>query len=442
MRALLVVMFLAVASPAMAEPKIAFERIELPNGLVVYVVEDHRVPVVYEVMWVRVGSKDEAAGRTGFAHLFEHLMFKGSAHLPDGLMDRLLEEAGGYSTAFTTPDMTVYINYAASNFVEQVLWIEADRLAGLLETFDKPKLDNQRSVVLNERRQSYENRPYGNASLFLSENLWPRGHGYNWPTIGLAADLKAAAPADVSAFFRKYYAPNNLTMVIAGDVKVANVKALVEKYFAWIPRGADVVRPRYATPAPIAKQLVVDTTDDVQVPRIYLAWRGPASFGADEPALDLAAAVLGGGKTSLLYKRFVYDEKIAQDVEVEWNGAELGGTLEIVATAKPAVDPKRLAKEIAEEVAKLAAKGPDDAEVTRARSAHEAAFLRRLESVLGRSITLATYAVQAKDPGFLAKDLARYRAVTAAQIKAVTAKYLGPNAHVTLTIRPGKKVIK
>jgi zinc protease len=435
---LLLVLALAVPASA-AEPKIAFQRFELANGLTVYVVEDHKAPLVYEVLWFEVGSKDEVANRTGFAHLFEHLMFKGSAHVEDGVIDRLLEAAGGFSNAFTSSDMTVYQNVAASNFLETVLWLEADRLAGLTETLDQPKLDNQRDVVLNERRQRYENQPYGMAQVLIAEALWPKAHGYHWSTIGYPADLKAAALGDVAGFFKKYYVPNNATMVIAGDVKFDDVKKLVEKYFGWIPRGPRPARPQYRTPAPITKEIVIATTDDVRVPRVHLAWRGPGAFTRDEPALDMASTILGNGKSSRLYKRLVYDEKIAQDVTATFGGEKLGGTFEIVATAKPGVDPQQLVKGITEEVAKLAATAPDAGELERSQNTREAAFLNGLEPTLQRAIQLASYDVQAGDPNYLAKDLARYRAVTAAQIRDAAARHLKPSARVVLTINPGKK---
>src|SRR5262245_11412286 len=389
MRWLCLVSVIALASAAYAyEPKIAYQKFELSNGMRVYVVEDHKAPTAYGVTWFRVGSKDEVANRTGFAHLFEHLMFKGSAHLPDGLMDRLLEAAGGWSNAFTSSDMTVYQNVANANFLEQMLWIDADRLAGLLDTFDQAKLDNQRDVVLNERRQSYENQPYGMAEILIQDALWPRDHGYHWSTIGYPADLKAARVKDVAEFFQKYYLPNNATMVIAGDVKLDTVKKLVEKYFGWIPKGSEPARPQYKVPAPIAKEIVLDTTDDVQVPRVYLSWRGPSSFTAEEPALDVAAAILGDGKSSRLYKRLVYEEKIAQDVNAGFSAETLAGTFQIVATAKPGVDPKRLVKEISEEVAKLVATAPDAKELERAQNSHESGFLNGLEPTLRRAIQL------------------------------------------------------
>ena len=435
---LLVALLLARTAHA-EEPRIAYQSFQLPNGLKVYVIEDHKAPVAYEVLWFKVGSKDEVANRTGFAHLFEHLMFKGSAHLEDGLMDKLLEGAGGWSNAFTSSDMTVYQNVGGSNFLETMLWIEADRVAGLLDTFDQPKLDNQRDVVLNERRQSYENRPYGMASLLIAEQLWPKDHGYHWSTIGYPADLKAAQVKDVAQFFRTYYVPNNATMVIAGDVKFDEVKKLVEKYFTWIPKAAEPARPQYKQPAPITKEIVIKTTDDVQVPRVYLTWRGPTGFSADEPALDALATILGDGKSSRLYKRLVYDEKIAQDVRAGFSGEQIGGEFQITATAKPGVDPQRLIKEISEEVARIAGAAPDAKELERAQNAQEAAFLNGLEPVLQRAIQLASYDVQANDPDYFAKDLARRRAVTTAQVQAAAAKYLKPNARVVLTISPGKK---
>ena len=430
----------SLATPAYAdEPKIDYKKFELPNGLEVYVIEDAKSPTVYEVMWFHVGSKDEVANRTGFAHLFEHLMFKGSKHLPDGLMDRLLEAAGGTSNAFTSNDETVYHNIANSNFLEQVLWMESDRLAGLLDTFDQAKLTNQRDVVLNERRQSYENQPYGMADLMISDSLWPKDHGYHWDTIGYPKDLNAATVADVSTFFKTYYVPNNATMVVAGNVKLETVKPLVEKYFGWIARGKDPARPQYKTPAPLTKEIVLDTTDDVQVPRVYLTWRGPVGYSPDEASIEAVGSILGDGKSSRLYKRLVYDEKIAQSVQAGFQGQDIGGTFQIVATAKPGVDPKRLIKEISEEVAKISTTPPDAKELERAQNSVEAAFLAGLEPTLSRAIQLAQYVVKTRDADYFAKDLARRRAVTPANVKDAAAKYLKPNARVTLTIRPGKK---
>ncbi|MEZ4362435.1 MAG: pitrilysin family protein [Kofleriaceae bacterium] len=437
---------LAVAGPpARPSPEdlaprspITYERFTLANGLQVYVMEDPRSPMVYEVMWVGVGSKDERPQRTGFAHLFEHLMFKGSAHVPDGELDRLLEEAGGWSNAFTSSDMTVYQNVASAQFLERVLWLEADRLAGLLDTFDRAKLDNQREVVINERLESYDNQPYGMAELLLQRNLWPPGHGYHWPVIGELQDLRRAQVADVKAFFREFYTPENLTLVIAGDVRRADVERLARRYLGWLPRRRSAPAPRAApaAPRPIPREVRLNAEDRVQVPRVYLAWRGPAAFSTDEPALELALTLLGEGKTSRLYRRLVFEEKIAQDVSAGLAAEALGGTVTIEVTAKPGVEPRRLIDEITEEVAALAREAPDARALERAKNAHEAEFLAGLESTLARALALAQYAVLARDPDYFAKDLARYRRVTAAQLRAAAARYLGADARVVLTIAP------
>jgi len=309
----------------------------------------------------------------------------------------------------------------------------------LLDTFDQKKLDNQRDVVLNERRQSYENQPYGMSSLLIQDALWPKDHGYHWSTIGYPADLKAAALPDVTGFFKKYYLPNNATMVIAGDVKFDDVKKLVEKYFGWIPRGPDPQRPQYKTPAPITKPVILETTDAVQVPRIYLSWRGPQDYTAEDAPLRMLAAIIGQGKSSRLYKRLVYDEKIAQSVSASFDGEQLAGTFQIVATAKPGVAPEQICRELLEEVARIAATAPEAKELERAQNSHESEFLHGLESTLQRAITLAEYDVQAHDPDYFGKDVARFRAVTPAQIKDAAAKYLAASARVQLTIKPGVK---
>jgi zinc protease len=437
MRHVLMAFLLAVALPARAdEARIDYQKFELPNGLRVFVVEDHKAPTAYVVTWFMVGSKDELPKRTGFAHLFEHLMFKGSAHVPDGLMDRLLEEAGGWSNAFTSNDMTVYQNVAGSNFLEQMLWLDADRLAGLTETFDKPKLDNQRDVVQNERRQSVDNQPYGEADILIPEALWPKEHGYHWDTIGYHEDLVAATVEDVKAFFRTYYVPNNATMVIAGDVDLAKAKTLVEKYFGWIPKGPEPKRPVWKTPAPLTKEIRLTAKDQVQVPRVYVSWRGPGAYTADEAALDIAAAILSDGKSSRLYERLVYRERVAQDVNAYLDARAIGGVFQIVVTAKPGVPPEKLLLAVTEEVKRLSSAPPAAPELERAQNSHEASFLARLEPVMNRAIQLADYAVRARDPDFFPKDVARYRAVTAEQVKAATARYLKPNARVILTILP------
>jgi zinc protease len=437
-RLMLLLLLLAPRALHADEPKIAYQALTLENGLRVFIVEDHTTPTIALVTYYRVGSKDELPGKTGFAHLFEHMMFKGSAHVPDGLMDLQFEEAGGYTNAFTSTDQTVYMDIASSAFLEPALYFEADRLAGLTDTLDQAKLDNQRDVVKNERRQSYENQPYGMAGILLPEALWPRGHGYHWSTIGYHEDLTAASTTDVKAFFKKYYLPGNAVLVIIGDVDAAKAKPLVQKYLGWIPRGAEPKRPVYKTPPPITKEIRLEAKDDVQVPRVYLNWRGPIAYSADEAALELTASILGHGLTSRLQKRLVYDERIAQDVSVGFESGELGGTFYVIATPKPGIDPEKLVRAVSEEIARLAKSPPDPAELTRVKNVHEASFLGKLEDLVDRATVLAFYAVQTGDPDYLAKDLARFRAVTVKDVAAAAAKYLGPKARVVLTIRPEK----
>lgn len=421
-----------------ASPSLPIETFTLDNGLKVILHEDHRVPKVAVVTWFRVGSKDERKGRTGFAHLFEHLMFKGSAHVPDGKLDLLLEAAGGYSNAGTSADATVYHNVAASNFLEMALWLDADRLAGLTETLTQAKLDNQRGVVRNERRQNYENRPYGKAWLLLSRELWPKNHGYHWPVIGYHKDLLAASTDDVAKFFRRFYVTNNATMVIAGDFDKADAKKWVKKYFGWIPKGKLPDRPSYPKAPPLRKEKRLVETDDVQVPRVYVVWRGPRAYSKNSAAFDVVASILANSKSSRLYKRLVYEDRIAQDIEAAYEGQELGGQFYIVATAKPGVSGDKLLRAIDQELVRLGHTAPSSEELQRAKNSHEAWKLKSLESVLGRALKLAAYSVEAKDAGFFAKDLERYRNVTAASVQRLVKEHLQPHCRIVLVINPNK----
>ncbi|MDF1562460.1 MAG: pitrilysin family protein [Deltaproteobacteria bacterium] len=420
-------------------PKLEYETFTLGNGMEIYVLPDRSLPQVQMITWYDVGSAHEKKGRTGFAHLFEHLMFKGSAHIPDGLLDVLLEGAGGYSNAFTSSDMTVYYNTAASNFLETMFWIEADRLAGLTEKIDQAKLDNQREVVLNERRQSYENRPYGMSHILLREALWPDGHPYHWPVIGYQEDLNAASLEDVIGFFDRHYIPAGAVMVVAGDVQAEEVKALAKKYLEWIP-GGTVPAPLYVpTPEPLKGSAALSATDDVQVPRLYLAYRGPAVFSREEPHIDLAARILGGGKSSRLHERLVYQEKIAQDVSASFEGEVLGGTFEIVVTARPGVDPAELEQKVLQEIEALGQTPASLKEMEQARNVRESEFLQQLESSLWRGIQLAWYRVQARNADYLARDLERYREVDAGEVSEAVKKWLPKSARVTLVIGPKKE---
>ncbi len=425
----------ALAGTARADV-LAHEDLTLKNGLRVLLLPDRRAPTVTVVTWYRVGSADEDKGKTGFAHLFEHLMFKGSPHVPDGAIDKLHEAAGGWANASTGDDATVYIDFASSSLLERMLWLEADRMSGLPAAIDKAKLDNQRDVVLNERRERYENAPYGMASLLISEALWPEASPYHHPTIGYPADLGAATLADVKAFFLRHYVPSNAVMVIAGDFDVAAARRLVDHYLAWVPSPErPPQRPPPPALEPLAKQIDLAATDAVQVPRVYLTWRGPAAFHRDEPALDLAAAILAGGKSSRLYRAIVMEKRLAQDVYAAADGFRDAGEVQIVATAKPGVKPADLVAALDAEVARLVADGPSAEELERAQNGREARFFAQLESPVERATQLASYAVMAGDAGYYDKDLARYRGVTAADVKDALKRTLTPG-RVVLVIGP------
>jgi zinc protease len=422
----------ATATAAARADALAHDELRLANGLRVFTIVDHRAPTAAVVTWYRVGSAAERPGKTGLAHLFEHLMFKGSPGAADGVMDKLVEEQGGWTNADTERDRTLYVDLATGAFVPRALWLEADRLEGLARTLDQAKLDNQRDVVLNERRETHENQPYGMAGILIDEALWPKGHPYHAPIIGYPEDLRGATVDDARAFFRTHYVPANAVMVVAGDVDAAAVRAAVDQDFGGIAAAPAPPRPAVAAPPPIDRAIVLTAEDNVQVPRLYLTWRGVAAFSADEPALELLTAMLAGGKSSRLYRRLVVEERLAQDVFAGNQSGELGGMVQIVATAKPGVDPARIQAAVDEELAKVG----EPAELERARNVREAGFLAGLAGLAARAELLLRYAVLAGDPDYLARDLARFRAVAAADARRVVGRYLGPQARVVLTIAP------
>ena len=319
-------------SPARLE--VPYQQFTLNNGLTVILHRDTTVPVVSVNIWYHVGSANERPGRTGLAHLFEHLMFEGSAHVAEGAFDSLLEANGASSNGSTENDRTNYFMDLPANALELALFLESDRMAYLLDTMSPERVNGQRDVVKNERRQSYENQPYGMASIELDKMLWPPGHPYHWPTIGSMDDLTAASHEDITAFFKTYYAPNNASLVIAGDIDLARTRALVEKWFSEVPRGPVV--PPVDSPVAVLSGVKRQTmTDQVRLPRLYLGWITTQAYAPGDAALDVASSVLAGGKNSRLYTRLVYDMQIAQDVHAVQQSAALGGSFLIIATARP-----------------------------------------------------------------------------------------------------------
>src|SRR6267143_2859916 len=434
-------MIFAVTPLAAQGLRVPYDSFTLANGLQVLVAPDHAVPVVTVNIWYHVGSGDEKPGRTGFAHLFEHIMFMGSQHVPTGEFDKLLEAAGGDNNGSTTEDRTNYFEDAPSNVLALMLWLDSDRMGFLLPEITAEKVDVQRGVVQNERRQSYENRPYGLAEENILKRLYPPSHPYSWPVIGSMTDLSAATLEDVRNFFRTYYTPNNATLAVAGDITPRAVRELVERYFADIPRGPAVTRP-----TPPAVQLGADVyatlEDRVQVPRVYHAWHTVKGFADGDATLDVLANVLASGRSSRLYKRLVYELQIATDVVAFQDGGRIDGKFELWATARPGHDLSELERVIDEEVRKLALAGPTPREVERAQNTFEAQFLSRMERVGGfggKADQLNFYNYFVGTPDYFQQDLDRYVRVTPAAVQRAVRTYLSAGHRVVLSVVPQGK---
>jgi zinc protease len=430
---------LSLHAQAPAPPlEVPYTQFTLANGLTVILHRDTTVPVVSVNTWYHVGSANERPGRTGFAHLFEHLMFEGSKNVEEGQFDILLEAAGGSNNGSTDLDRTNYFIDLPSNALELALFLESDRMAYLLDTMSPERVDGQRDVVKNERRQSYENRPYGMASIEMDKLLWPAAHPYSWPTIGNMEDLTAASYDDVVNFFKTYYVPNNASLVIAGDIDIARTRALVEKWFGAIPRGP--VPVPVAPPAAILTEVKRQTiTDQVRLPRLYLGWLTPREYAPGAAALDVAASILSEGKNSRLYSRLVYETQIAQDVAAFQASGALGSSFQIIATARPGHTAAEIQKVIDEELDKLRAAAPDAREVQRVRNQVEAAFYRSLERVGGfggKANQLNGYYFAGAGPDYFAEDLARYTTVSPSDVQAAVLRWLPPDRRVELTVEP------
>ena len=406
----------------------------LANGLTIIIHEDHSVPIVTTNVWYHVGSGDEKPGRTGFAHLFEHLMFMGSQNAQYPMFDRLLEAAGASNNGSTTEDRTNYFETGPSNSLPLMAWLESDRMGWFLPTMTAEKVDAQREVVKNERRQRMDNQPYGLAWETLTRTLYPRGHPYSWSVIGSMTDLSAASLEDTREFFRKYYAPNNAVIVVAGDVDTRQVRDLMTRYFTDIPRGPEIERPE-AVPFRLERDTMVVLEDRVQLPRLYYDWHSTQLFAPDDAPLDLLAYILTGAKNSRLTQLLVYDRQLATSVTAFQSGKRLDGDFVIFATARPGHTLPQLQEIIDGEVARLAREGPSARELEQAQNATEASFLNRLERVGSKANSINYYYYFAGQADYFNQDRERYRAVTGDDIRRVAAKYLAA-PRVMLSIVP------
>ncbi len=413
-----------------------FTKRTLANGLDVIVHEDHHVPIVAVNVWYHVGSKNERPGRTGFAHLFEHLMFEGSEHYNAGYFPPL-QQAGALLNGSTNADRTNYWEVVPTSAVDRALWMESDRMGFLLPALTRERFETQRDVVLNERRQSYENRPYGMVMMALSAALYPPDHPYSWMTIGSAEDIRAMQLEDVQAFFRTYYHPANASLVLAGDIDTERAFELAEAYFGEIPGG---VKPKPVSNGAVLlseKRLLLE--DRVELPRLYLAWHSPAMFAADDAEMDLLGDLLANGKTSRLYKTLVYEQRIALDVSGYQSSREIGSFFLLVATAAPGHTLTEIQTRIDEELKRVADGGPTVEEMERSVAQAEAHFMYRLQTVGGfggKSDQLNAYNVLKGNPAFFAPDLDRYRNATRESLEAAAQAHLSLDRRVALSVIP------
>jgi len=417
--------------------QVPYELFRLSNGLTVIVHEDHSAPIATVNTWYHVGSARETPGRTGFAHLYEHIMFNGSKNVPQGAFDRWLEAVGGDNNGSTTTDRTNYWEDVPSNALETALFLESDRMGNLIDTMTPARVDQQRGVVKNERRQSYENQPYGMSSILLGEALYPPDHPYHWPVIGSMDDLSAATREDVAAFFRTWYGPANASVVIAGDVDVPTARRLAEKWFGDIPK-SDPVPPLAARPALLAAEKRLVLEDHVELPRLYVGWPAPPALSPASAALDALGGILAKGKSSRLYKRLVYDLEIAQDVDAGLDAGAMASMFYVVVTARGGVPLPRILAIVDEETAKLAAEPPSRRELERYRNQTEAAFLSSLEKLGGFggvADRMNEYFTMTGNPGWFAQDLARTRALVPDDVRAAAFSHLSPG-RVVLSVVP------
>ncbi len=428
-------LWLALQAPgAAAGPLVPTRTVTLPNGMTVVLHEDHSLPTVAINTWFAVGSKDEAPGRTGFAHLFEHLMFMGTTRVPDNQFDVLMESGGGANNASTSTDRTNYYSSGPSSLLPTLLWLDADRLDGLADAMTQEKLDLQRGVVRNERRQTSENVPYGKAELLLPELLYPAGHPYHHSVIGSHEDLEAATLEDVVGFFRTHYVPANASLVVAGDFDADAALALIERTFGAIPARPAPERLR-VPPVRLERETRFVTTDDVEFPKLFLVWHSPAELAPGDAELELLARILADGPSSRLYRRLVLERQIAQEVDAAQLSQELGSLFQIEALAAPGADLEEIRHEILAVLEELGRGGPSAEELERARTQREAGFLAALESLAWRADQINLYRHYWGVSDGFRRDLERAAHAAPADLARLVREHLG-EGKVDLRILP------
>jgi zinc protease len=418
--------------------KIDYEKYSLVNGLQVILYPDLSVPITAVNLWYRVGSANENKDKTGFAHLFEHMMFQGSQNIPKEGHFRFIQEAGGSLNGSTSTDRTNYYETVPANYLELALWLESDRMGFMLPALTQEKLDNQKEVVMNERRQRYENQPYGKAWETLFSNLFSENHPYHWPTIGWMEDIAKFELNDVKSFFRTYYVPNNSALVIGGNFEKGQAKELVDKYFSAIPKGINSIPEVSVSNETLQEYKKIIIEDNVQLPRIYLAWHTEKAFNENDAALDVLSDILSSAKNSRLHKTLMFDKQIAQDVQAFQYSGKHAGSFIITSTAKPGIALDTLKYEILNEIEKLISDGIRADELTRAKNSIKSSYIYSLQKLDLIVDHINYYNCYLNEPDSFVFDIERYEKVTAESVISSAVKYL-KNPFIELNIIPKEK---
>lgn len=422
---------------AEAAPKIAHQRYLLPSGMEVILIEDRSTPLVAVDVWYHVGSGDEVPGKSGFAHLFEHMMFQGAKHIGEDVHFDILKKAGASQINGTTnTDRTNYFEQVPSHHLETALWLESDRMGWLIDVLNQKSLDNQREVVRNERRQRYDNVPYGKERFAVWQALYPEGHPYRHLTIGLHQDLEQASLADVRQFFQKWYVPSNATLCLAGDFDSAQAKKLVDKWFGSFPATPKPQRRTVAMPqlkAPVSQEILDPLA---KLERLHWAWHSPASYQPGDAELDLLAHALGHSGTGRLYKRLVHQTQLAQSVAVYQQSAQMSSTFHIVVDLRPGADRKQVQAILGEELQRAAAEPLSAKELSRAVLEVESGFVWGLESLLSRAEVLQGYGHYLGTTEAIDQDLQRYRGASGESVRGIAQRFLGAGQRVEVATVP------
>ncbi|MGA9291771.1 MAG: pitrilysin family protein [Ignavibacteriaceae bacterium] len=415
---------------------IGYEKYKLRNGLEVILHKNDNLPLVSVNIWYKVGSANEVKGKTGLAHLFEHMMFQGSQNVPKEMHFRYIQEAGGTLNGSTTFDRTNYYEKVPSNFLELILWLESDRMGYLLPALTQEKLNNQKDVVSNERLERYDNQPYGLAWEIMITHLFQGGHPYSWPTIGFMDDIKSYLLEDVKKFFEAYYSPANASLVVAGSFEPLKTKELIEKYFG------DITGPNFLSPLKnkltgLKENIKLEKNEDVQLERLHLAWLSDHAYGKDDAALDVLSDILAGSKNSRLYKNLVFDKEIAQDVSVFQYSGKLTGSFVMIATAKPGVKSEQLKDEIFTELNNIKTNKVSGKELIKSKNGIKSNFIYSLQNIDSIADQLNSYNYFVNEPNYFSEDLKRYENTNADLISSCIEKYLD-KPYVELNILPSK----